>query len=256
MIPAVCWFENDERSGWHKSVERRMRERARVSEKQPQNADGDAAVSYEEALIHAQQPSDGPRPNFSVAVFVMCQPDSAPAHELRRRRPYFDVRTGDDWDVFFPGYFQGRTMDDPNEILLDGGWGFSPRAFNDFRRVLESKTARRWTYSGGSDLILLDMVTMPDGFVTGDYASVLSGPMTDSWTGTSTLTLGEVIEAISQDLETDAQDSAYGVSEVVGRGELARRDVRTRKPALRELAVGTAAGILSQIGAQALGLGM
>jgi hypothetical protein len=99
------------------------------------------------------------------------------------------------------------------------------------------------------------MVVHPTGEVTVDYTSVVSGPLTDPADDTRTLPLSRVIELISVDLETVAEDPRYGVASVVGPFDEAIRDaVDRRHDDLRET-VGTAAGILASIGAKLLGLG-
>lgn len=198
-------------------------------------------------------------PQYSVAVFVLCHPDSGPAKELRKRRAYFDIRTGETWDVFFPGYYQYGSMNDPDAIELDEYWAFSPRAFDTFRRDLERETNRRWRYTGGSDLVLLNAVVDQSGAVTVDYESVISGPMTDSQDGTRTLTLAQVIESISNDLEAQRESSTYGVGKVVSSGnsafdEAVRRAVAERNHALRDTAVAAAGAVLGEIGSRIIGL--
>lgn len=198
-------------------------------------------------------------PLYSVAVFALCQPDSAPAEELRRRRAYFDIRTGDSWDVFFPGYYQYGSMNDPNAIELDEYWAFSPRAFDSFRRDLERETNHRWHYSGGSDLVLLNAVVDRSGAVTVDYDSVISGPMTDPRDGARTLTLAQVIEAISTDLESQNESSTYGVGKVVASREvsiaaLIQQETQERASAARDTAIAAAGAVLGDIGSRILGL--
>jgi hypothetical protein len=150
---------------------------------------------------------------------VFASPDSAPAQQLLRRKAYFDVRTGDNWDVFFAGYFQYGSMSDPDQIQFDDDWGLGLRAFDAFRRGLEIRSRHRWKYSGGSDLVLLNMITFLTGDVQIDFQSIQSGPLTDPDDDTQTLTLARVIELISIDLEDDNGDDSYGVSEVVNPGK-------------------------------------
>jgi hypothetical protein len=245
---AVSW-NVDEDHPFAPSVEGRLRERAQAQE-------GRQAVPGDFRLRQMRPGEDVPfrgedtEPvSFSVAVFVFAPPDTAPAQQLRRRRAYFDVRTGETWDVFFPGYFRYGSMADPDEVRFDDHWGFSPRAFDQFRRRLERETRGRWRYSGGSDLVLINVALSAQGALTVDYASALSGSLTDRADGTTTLTLAQVIERIAGDLETESEDVHYGVGAVVEPST----DIATGS-ALREAAVGTAAGILSAIGARVLGL--
>lgn len=268
MLPAVSWSERADHSGLRRSVEGRLRERAGVSRQEAERRQNEPVYSkrmsagdlddYARSFARGDR-GDDRFPLYSVAVFALCQPDSAPAEELRRRRAYFDIRTGDTWDVFFPGYYQYGSMDDPHAIELDEYWAFSPRAFDTFRRDLERETNRRWRYSGGSDLVLLNAVVDRSGAVTVDYDSVISGPMTDSRDGARTLTLAQVIEAISTDLESQEESSTYGVGKVVAPQERSLAAVlqqveRERASAARDTAVATAGAVLGEIGSRILGL--
>ena len=61
--------------------------------------------------------------------------------EILPNRDYWHIRSGENIDFFWPGYTTR--------------WEFDPKLFNEFVREFEAKT--RWKYSGGSDLILLNV---------------------------------------------------------------------------------------------------
>src|SRR4051812_47145958 len=103
MQPAVVW---DGDKGEHApSVMNRLRERA-------------ATIKNHSIVEH------------TAVVLVFCHPQSPVARQLADRNEYFDLRTGADWDVFFPGYFRWGWVNDPHAVELGNYWGFSPAAFD------------------------------------------------------------------------------------------------------------------------------
>lgn len=85
------------------------------------------------------------------------------------------------------------------------------------------------------------------GEPTIDWASTISGQITDQVAGSSTLTLSRVIERITRDLETAAEDAAYGVAEVTGESP-PRKDHPARDlilNALPEIGIALSSGALS-----------
>ena len=49
-------------------------------------------------------------PTPSVVILVFAYPNSWSVKQLIQRHEYFDIRSGDDWDVFFPGYYRWGSM--------------------------------------------------------------------------------------------------------------------------------------------------
>ena len=234
MLPAISWFDAEAPDGPRESIEGVLRTRAQSHWLTSARATGRMVRD----------------PVYSAVVLAFCQPSSAPARELRRQRASFNIRTGDRWDLFFPGYYQYGSMRDPDQIKLDSDWGFSPRAFNAFRAELERLTSHRWRYTGGADLVIVNTVVMEGDVVTFDFDSVLSGPMTDRRDGSASMTLARVVEAISTDLESGAETPAYGVDRVVSPRESPQRP----RSAASEVLVAAAGAVLGEIGARALGL--
>jgi len=160
---------------------------------------------------------------FNLLAFVFAPPDTEPIRMLDSRGEYFDIRSGNTWDLFFPGYYRSDSGDSferqsgghPVGHGFARDWFFNPREFDNFRRYIETESAGRWQYSGESDLVVATAYLPEVGDVTVDWESVRSGQVTDSGAGTHTLTLGSVIEKISTDLEQEHGEESYGVSAVV-----------------------------------------
>lgn len=257
MLPPLTWTANPS-LGIDRSVEGRLRERAGYPGQRRKRAPENRLIT--KLMLAGDAIEDVSRQTgrgvyYSVGVFVFALPDSGPARQLRERKAYFDTRTGEKWDVFFPGYFQKNSLSDNQQDKFNDDWGFSDQAFDEFRRELESKTGGQWKYSGGSDLVLINIVVDNEGHVIIDYSSVISGTLTDPADNNRTLTLGEVIERISNDLESDAENPHYGVSEVIdaNKSAVARSNILDLS-ALGQVTISSVGTILGAIGARILGL--
>jgi len=191
----------------------------------------------------------------TVLAFLFALPDSDAIQMLDARGDYFDVRTGDTWDLFFPGYyrstrgpeFQRQAGGRPVGVNYAGDWYFNPKGFNDLRNHVEESSDHRWEYSGGTDLVLINGWLAVEGDPTIDWVSTISGQVSDSVTGTQSLTLANVIERITRDLETAAEDSSYGVGEVTD--GLLRQEAHVG----RDFMINVLSGIAAALGAKALG---
>jgi len=142
---------------------------------------------------------------------------------LDARGQYFDCRTGDLWDLFFPGYYRSH-MDGRFErttgarsVGFDYGeeWYFNPNDFEYMRGDVERRSEGRWTYSGGVDLVLVGAWLPDAGDPIVDWKSVLSGELLEPLDAAHSINLAKVIERITRDIETQAEDAAYGVRQVV-----------------------------------------
>lgn len=169
----------------------------------------------------------------TVLALLFTHPDSSAMRQLVMRRDYFDIRTGDTWDLVFAGY--------------DSSWSFYPEEFNELRRKVESLSDGRWMYSGETDLVLVNAWLAECDEPTIDWPSTISGQITDRTAGTTTLTLAGVIERISRDLEAATEDPAYGIAEVTN------GPMRSRSHVGRDLMVNALGGIVAALGAHALG---
>lgn len=190
----------------------------------------------------------------NVLAFLFAHPDSDAMRTLDARGEYFDVRTGDTWDLFFPGYYNSKRHEleraagaRPAGQLYLRGWYFNPRDFDMLRAHIERESEGRWAYSGGTDLVLIGGWLPEDGEPKLDWSSTISGSITDRAEGTTTLTVAGVIERITRDLETAAEDPSYGVGEVVDEAGPERRQL------IRDLFVNALGGIAASLGARALG---
>lgn len=154
---------------------------------------------------------------YAVLAFLFAQPGESAIRTLDERGEYFDIRTGDTWDLFFPGYFRFTTLDWRRRLgartkQVARNWYFDTRGFEVLRRHIETNTDGRWNYSGGTDLVLLQAFVPRDGDPVVDWATIGSGSL-DADGETS---LNAVVEKISRDIENGCEDRFYGVSEVVG----------------------------------------
>jgi hypothetical protein len=191
----------------------------------------------------------------TVLAFLFAPPDSDAIRMLDVRGEYFDIRTGDTWDLFFPGYYRstigGAFEHDEGALPVGknyaGDWYFSPVGFNDLRVRIEQSSEYRWQYSGGTDLVLISAWLVDQGEPVMDWASTISGQVTDQSVGTQTLTLASVIERLSRDLETGAEDSAYGVGEVTDDPSTPASHVG------RDFIIQALSGIAAALGAKVLG---
>jgi hypothetical protein len=191
----------------------------------------------------------------SVLALLFAHPDSDSMRMIDNHGGYFDIRTGDTWDLFCPGYYRstkGARFERGAGARPVGrshlrGWYFSPADFNYLREEIEHRSERRWQYSGGTDLVLANGWLPEEGEPVVDWASTISGQVSDRAAGVQALTIAGVIERISRDLETAAEDPSYGVGEVTGGSPPASSHVG------REFMINALAGIAAALGARALG---
>lgn len=190
-----------------------------------------------------------------VVAFLFAHPDSDAMRLIDARGEYFDARTGDTWDLLFPGYYKPRRGCEfeqdagarPAGHGFAGKWYFSPAGFNDLREYVQRSSERRWEYSGGTDLVLVNAWVPDQGEPMIDWSSTISGQVTDQQAGIRTLTLANVIERITRDLENEIEDASYGVSEVTDGPPSPKGHVT------RDFMINALAGIAAALGARALG---
>ena len=154
----------------------------------------------------------------TVLAFLFAQPDSAAIKMLDSRGEYFDVRTGETWDLFFPGYYRS---DDPRTenrarsrsvgTQYAANWYFSPQDFDRLRKHVEQSSQRRWRYSGGADPVLVNGMLVDDGDPVVDWVSTQGWDILDATPGGLGLTLAKVIESITHDFDTHGEDESYGL---------------------------------------------
>ncbi len=230
----------------NRALQARRRMRERESPKgQPSAADLGTARDAIDAAWHG---------SATVIALLFGFPESAPMKELRNRRAYFDYRTEDNWDLFFPGYFQPspeQGLDSRDQLVAaqgDDEWRFDPLAFNLMREHVEKESD--WEYSGETDLVLIGCYFVEEGEPIVDWDLTLSGSVTDAATGTKTLGLAAVIESISRDLARAAEDPDWGVSRVVNPNK--PEGIASRME--REAFIKAIAGITAALALKPLGL--
>lgn len=109
-------------------------------------------------------------------------PESDSMTTLRARHSYFDLRTGDNWDLFFPGYFRppdGRI--DKRDLSAgrtsQADWRFDPVGFDLLRRHVEESSGGLWGFSGNTDLVIIGGCLVALGEPLIDWSSTLSLPL-------------------------------------------------------------------------------
>jgi hypothetical protein len=115
----------------------------------------------------------------NVLAFLFAHPDSQAISALDLWGEYFNLRTGDTWDFFFPGYYRSAKGQEYERSVgarpagrshLDD-WYFSPEDFEHFRHDIERYSKGRWAYSGGTDLVLASGWMTARGELSVDWAT-------------------------------------------------------------------------------------
>jgi hypothetical protein len=187
----------------------------------------------------------------TVLAFLFSLPDCAAMQALDSGIDYLDERTGDTWDLFFPGYYrQSRDKPTYEDRRIAGGgtseWLFNSLGFNIIRHHIETESDRRWSFSGNTDLVLVGAWLTEEGEPVIDWPSTRSGTLTEPQGGISTLSLGAVVERITTDLERSSEDPSYGVGAVVDPPD-------SRSPTvLRDFMVTALGGIAAALGVRGL----
>jgi hypothetical protein len=130
-----------------------------------------------------------------VIGLLFAQPDTPAMSQFVKRRRYFDARTGEDWDLFFPGYYQSARQRDRADIRVETTptrWWFDAVEFDRKRRSLEHWSAGRWTYSGEADLLLVEASVPATGDPEMKWESLVGAPIE---------TLGKPLDAIMRSVE-------------------------------------------------------
>ena len=204
---------------------------------------------WEDALRTASR--GGP----TVLAFLFARPESDVIRSLDSSGDYFDIRTGSTWDLFFPGYFrsadeylerQARSQPVRGDRFA-ADWYFSPRDFDFFCRDIKHECGGRWSYSGDSDLVLVNGWLEPSGEPTIDWDSTISGKVGAG----GQATLGAVIERMTNDLTSGAEDAHYGVGDVVAPDQSRERDEMSKN----EVTVAALLAIAAALGVKVAGLG-
>lgn len=170
------------------------------------------APSFDDILSRAPVQPTASNPGAErLTSIVFANPTSFVWRDLHTNRAFLDVRTGDDWDLFFAGMSGYKRMDTDAEQLWDPFWRenwqryLNPQRFKAIERrvVLGQQRAavpssRLWQYSGDTDLVSF-MCYARDP----DWASLVYCRIDDS--EPSARSLGEIAEGLRrwQDGEVD-----------------------------------------------------
>lgn len=186
-----------------------------------------------------------------------------------------DVRSGDRWDLFFPGYFRSSWGGDHNvsELVLPSGmsrhfgrrsatharpagddflgdWYFNDYDFDVLRSEVEHLSDRRFVYDGRPTLVVVRAIYDGGGEPSVDWPSLATGPLSDRRHGVRTLTLSEVVHRISTDLEQGNEDPNWGVGAVLSPSVAGH----SRRTAAADLGITAAGGTLAAWLGHMLGL--
>ncbi len=227
------------------AARRRERDRSRSSQMMTAASDMQA---YQDSIAAAWR--GGP----SVLAFLFAQPDSHAIRSLDARGDYLNIRTGRTWDLFFPGYYQSDKPKLEKEIRsrcigrnFAEDWYFDAFSFDTLRRHVEHESRDLWRYSGETDLVLINLWLPEHGLPIIDWESTISGSLSESERGES-LSLSQVVEKISRDLESGLEDPSYGVEQVVNPSR--KQDESTAKKVM----IGALGGIVAAFAKSKLGL--
>lgn len=192
---------------------------------------------------------------FTSVIIIFAQPDSLTMRTLESRREYLNVRTGDTWDAYFAGYYTSNLHELERQVgarrVAQGrpdSWYFNPKDFDVLRREVEAASSGRWRHSGGSDLVALTAWIPPSGAPTLDWASIVSGRLTEPDEGVLTATLSEIVEDISRDLELEMESPDFGT------GRLSGPPAAVGDSSAKQVLIGALGGFIAGIGRSAAGL--
>lgn len=187
----------------------------------------------------------------SLLALVVSGPWGSVLTELADHHAYWDHRTGDRLHVFFAGVLSniqdGRphnaevarnlTYFDKEIVQLEPpnrppsrsggrdrhpgsrGWYWSPRLFNEFRRELEQATDGRWTFSGSSDLVVVNVLGGGGVEGTVDWASTTCIQLDRAYEDGGVRWFGELIERLTTAIERQPSDEFWGLGDIVARDE-------------------------------------
>jgi hypothetical protein len=146
----------------------------------------------------------------TVVALLFATPDSPLIRTAEVRRDYFDARTGNLWDLYFPGYYRWGHMKGGRPLSREpDGPQFTPVAFNEMRGFVQDQGS--WRYSGDADLVLVNCYLVGGGEPLVDWASLQGGPLVDSNGRYRQLSLGGVIERLTEGIEEGFEAADWNV---------------------------------------------
>jgi hypothetical protein len=143
-----------------------------------------------------------------LVALLFAPPDASAMRVLENRLDYFDVRSGDKWSLFFPGYYEQRAgTNGPRrdafvgESRPRGTWKFDPVGFDSIREHVSRQSNASWRYSGETDIVLIGAWLPEDGEIVVDWGSIRSGILAEPGIPTSSHSLGALVEAITNSFD-------------------------------------------------------
>lgn len=102
--------------------------------------------------------SEQPQPLGERLVSILfALPSAFVISDLGQNRAYYDLASGDAWDLFVAGYYAYGSEGDSDEFDLrtptEAPWAFSPDRFLRFRHEVERASEGRWRFSGEANLV-------------------------------------------------------------------------------------------------------
>lgn len=185
----------------------------------------------------------------SLLAIVFSGPWGSVLADVASHGAYLDERTGESLQVFFAGVLPTsdhtwipsvetiRGWYDTELLILtppirkpsdardrwhrdvftrEGGWVWSPRAFDELRREVEAASDGRWQFSGNSDLVLANFLHGPGIEPAIDWESTITVALDRFETRDDGRWFGEIVESLTRACEDrEASDPLWGMSELV-----------------------------------------
>lgn len=173
---------------------------------------------------------------------------------LDERGHHLDRRSGEKFDLFFPGYFKNsRSLPSRfRSAFLSTGtqtlgenfaadWAFDERGFEELAQFLEGQSNSRWSYGHDSELVLFHVQNQALSAPEIDWTP-LSGRLSETGTGS----LQWIVSQMGEDFEKQNQDSYYGIGDLVSKNV-----TQTGGDVLSTLGMGAASSLLATLGIEA-----
>jgi hypothetical protein len=149
----------------------------------------------------------GWRGSTELLALLFAPPDSSAMRVLNIRLPYFDIRSGDKWSLFFPGYYEpGAATSVRRDAYVGtprprGSWKFDAAGFDAIREHVARQSEGRWRYSGETDIVLIGTWLPEEGDIVVDWESLRAGVLAESGHGRSDRSLGALVESITNSFD-------------------------------------------------------
>jgi hypothetical protein len=163
-------------------------------------------------------------PQERVIAFAFMPPESPMFEKLSKYGDSWDFRTGETWDVFFPGYYVSwdKGTEDRSSAQALGSdftqaWYFDRESYHLFVSQVEQNckdAGRIWSWSGSSTLLFLRATVGADN-VTFDWRHYAQLELHQLSSNASYEAENRLIEKISKTLETDPENPLVRAYEVI-----------------------------------------